>query len=93
MYWKVLQNGCAVDALTDLVYVRYLKKHNIVIACDRSAAQAILASDGRSVWHVYGLYRLPLEGFSPVEVIPIDEEAYQALAAELFSANPIGSVV
>lgn len=81
MYYKVLKNNKVIDVLNHLVYVKYQNKHEIMIACPRNEAQAIVSSDGNYIWHVKGLYALPVEGYDTVELIPIDEYEYRQLEA------------
>lgn len=81
MYYKVLKNNKVIDVLDHLTFVKYQKKHNIMIACDRSQAQAIVSSSGEYVWHVKGLYGLPVDGYDTVELMKIDEYEYKQLKA------------
>ena len=79
MYYKVLKNGKVIDVLDRLTFVKYQKKHNIMIVCDKSQAQAIMSSDGEYIWHVAGLYRLPVDGYDTVELVEIDQYEYKQL--------------
>ena len=79
MYYKVLKNNKVIDVLDRLVYVKYQKKHNIMVLCNKSEAQAIVSSDEKSVWHVNGLYKIPVEGYDTVELVPIDVYEYEQL--------------
>lgn len=79
MYYKVLKNNRVIDVLDCLVFVKYQKKHGIMIACDQSQAQAIVSSDGKYIWHVYGLYGIPVDGYDTVELVEIDEYEYKQL--------------
>lgn len=79
MYYKVLKNDKVIDILDRLVFVKYQKKHNIMIACDKSEAQAIISSDGQYTWHIPGLYNIPIDGYDTVELIEIDEYEYNQL--------------
>jgi hypothetical protein len=79
MYYKVLKNDKVIDVLDHLVFVKYQEKHNIMIACDKSEAQAIISSDGEYIWHVVGLYRIPKDGYDIVELVEIDEYEYRKL--------------
>ena len=79
MYYKVLNNNRVIDVLDRLLFVKYQKKHNIMIACEESEAQAIMSSDGKHVWHVPGLYRIPVAGYDTVELVEVDEYEYKQL--------------
>lgn len=79
MYYKVLKDDKVIDVLDHLTFVKYQKKHNIMIACVKSEAQAIISSDGEYTWHVSGLYALPVDGYDTVELIEIDEYEYKKL--------------
>ena len=81
MYYKVIKNDKVIDVLNHLSFVKYHKKHNIMIACDKSEAQAIVSSDGTYFWHVKGLYRIPVEGYDTVTIENIDEYEYRQLKA------------
>lgn len=79
MYFKVIKNKQVIDVLDHLTFVKYHKKHNIMIACDKSEAQAIVSSDGAYVWHVAGLYGIPASGYDTVELVKITEYEYKQL--------------
>lgn len=79
MYYKVLKNGKVIDALDHLSFVKYQPKHKIMVACDKSEAQAIISSDGEYIWHVHGLYAIPVDGYDTVQLKRIDEYEYNQL--------------
>lgn len=79
MYYKVLKDNKVIDVLDHLTFVKYQKKHDIMVVCPRSEAQAIISSDEKYFWHVKGLYAIPVEGFETVDVIPIDQFEYEQL--------------
>lgn len=79
MYYKVLKNGKVIDVLDHLSFVKYQKKHGIMVACAESEAQAIISSDGEYIWHVAGLYNIPTDGYDTVELVEIDEYEYKQL--------------
>ena len=81
MYYKVLKNNRVIDVLDHLTFVKYQEKHNIMIACDKSQAQAIVSSDGEYIWHVKGLYRIPVDGYDTVELQEVDVYEYNQLKA------------
>lgn len=79
MYYKVLKDSKVIDVLDHLVYVKYQKKNDIMIACVEQEAQAIISSDGEYIWHVVGLYSIPKDGYDTVALIEIDEYEYKQL--------------
>ena len=81
MYYKVLKDNKVIDVLDRLLFVKYQSKHNIMVACGKSEAQAIMSSDGEYVWHVVGLYRIPVSGYDTVDLVEIDEYEYRQLKA------------
>lgn len=79
MYYKVLKDGKVIDVLDHLVFVKYQKKHNIMLVCDESEAQAIVSSDGTYIWHIEHLYKIPVSGYDTVELAEIDKYEYEQL--------------
>ena len=79
MYYKVLKDGKVIDILDNLVFVKYQKKHGIMLLCDKSEAQAIVSSDGSYFWHLKGLYKIPVDGYDTVNIEKIDEYEYRTL--------------
>lgn len=79
MYYKVLKDNKVIDVLDRLIFVKYQKKHNIMLLCDQSEAQAIVSSDGSHVWHVNWLYKIPIDGYDTIELIEIDKYEYDQL--------------
>lgn len=79
MYYKVLKDGKVIDALDHLSFVKYQEKHRIMVACAKEEAQAIISSDGEYIWHVNGLYSIPVDGYDIVELIEINEYEYRQL--------------
>lgn len=79
MYYKVLKDNKVIDVLDRLSFVKYQPKHEIMVACAKNEAQAIVSSDGEYIWHVEGLYRLPVDGYDTVELISIDEYEFNKL--------------
>ena len=83
MFYKVIKNDRVIDVLPNLLYVKYQKKHNMMVSCNQSDAQGIVSSDGRHIWHVEWLYRFPEEvkGYDTVILEPIEEYEYKQLKA------------
>ena len=79
MYYKVMKDGKVIDVLDHLVFVKYQKKHNIMLLCEESEAQAIVSSDGSYVWHLDWLLNIPVDGYDTVQIEEIDEYEYNQL--------------
>ena len=79
MYYKVIKDNKVIDVLDRLTFVKYQKKHNIMIACEKSQAQAIISSNGDYIWHVDGLYKIPVDGYDTVDLVEIDKYEYNQL--------------
>ena len=62
-----------------------------MVACDKSQAQAIISSSGEYIWHVKGLYNLPVDGYDTVELIEIDEYEYNQL--KMFNLKTLEEVI
>ena len=79
MYYKVLKDNKVIDVLDHLSFVKYQEKHNIMVSCTKEEAQAILYSDGEYIWHIYGLYNIPVDGYDTVTLEEIDVYEYNQL--------------
>lgn len=79
MYYKILKDSKVIDVLDHLSFVKYQEKHRIMVACAKEEAQAIISSDGDYIWHVNGLYNIPVDGYDTVELVEIDEYEYRQL--------------
>ena len=79
MYYKVLKDNKVIDVLDHLTFVKYQKKHDIMIVCPRTEAQAIISSDEKYFWHVNGLYAIPVDGYDTVNLVEIDQYEYDSL--------------
>ena len=79
MYYKVMKDGKVIDVLDHLVFVKYQKKHEIMVLCYESEAQGIVSSDSSHVQHVNYLYKIPVDGYDTVELEEIDEYEYTQL--------------
>lgn len=81
MFYKVIKNGRVIDVLDKLIYLKWQEKHRIMVLCDENEAQAILSSDGDTIWHEKALYKIPVDGFDTVEIFEIDQFEYKQLKA------------
>lgn len=79
MYYKVIKNSRVIDVLSQLIYLKYQPRHNVMVTCSEDEAQAILSSDRIYVWHIPGLYEIPVEGYDTVELSEIDQYEYDEL--------------
>lgn len=79
MYYKVIKNNRTIDILSHLTYLKYQPKHNIMVTCTEDDAQAILSSDGKYIWHIPELYKIPVDGYDTVELVEIDLYEYEEL--------------
>ena len=62
-------------------YVKYQPKHKVMVLCTVDDAQGFISSDGNTIWHTEDLYKIPVDGFDTVKLIPIDTYEYQQLKA------------
>lgn len=79
MYYKVIKDGKVIDVLDHLSFVKYQEKHEIMVSCEEKEAQGIISSDGEYIWHVKGLYNIPINKYDTVEIEEIDEYEYNQL--------------
>ena len=79
MFYKVVKNNRVIDVLDKLVYLRYQEKHNRMVLCDKSKAQAFFSSDRKNIWHTETLYELPIDKYDEVELVEISEFEYKQL--------------
>jgi len=79
MFYKVVFNGKVIDVLDQLIYLKYQAKHDLMVLCDESEAQAIMSSGKDMIWHVEGLYDIPVDGYDSVELVEIDAYEYKEL--------------
>lgn len=79
MYYKVLKDNKVIDVLDKLIYLKWLKNRKRMVLCNIEEAQAILSSDGNTIWHVKGLYEIPVGGYETVSLEPINEFEYKQL--------------
>ena len=79
MFYKVIKDNKVIDVLDHLTYLKWQPKHKIWILSDINEAQAILGSDGNTIWHEATLYNIPVEGYDTVSLVPIDEHEFKQL--------------
>lgn len=81
MFYKVIKNNKVIDVLDHLIYLKYQPKHKIMVLSDIDEAQAILSSDDETIWHEKTLYKIPVDGYDTVSLVPIDIYEYKTLKA------------
>jgi hypothetical protein len=79
MFYKVIKNNKVIDVLDHLTYLKWQSKNKIMLLSDEGEAQAILGSDGNTIWHVEGFYDLPIEGYETVSIQEINQFEYKQL--------------
>lgn len=79
MYYKVIKDNRVIDVLDHLTYLKWQPKNKIMLLSDLNEAQAILASDGNTIWHVDGFYDLPVDGYDTVRLVEIDKYEHKQL--------------
>lgn len=79
MFYKVIKDNKVIDVLDRLIFLKYQPKHEIMILCDENDAQAILSSDGNTIWHEATYYKIPVDGYDTVNLVEIDKYEYEQL--------------
>ena len=81
MFYKLVKNNKVVDVLDHLTYLKWQPKNGIMLLSSEGEAQAILASDNNTIWHVEGFYDLPVEAgkYETVKILPIEKFEYDQL--------------
>jgi len=79
MYYKVIKDNRVIDVLDCLIYVKWQKENEIMVFSEENEAQAIVSSDGKTIWHVKGFYEVPVDGYDTVRIEEIDEYEYKQL--------------
>ena len=91
MYYKVIKNNKVIDVLDRLIYLKWQPKNKIMVLSEKDKAQAILSSDGNTIWHERTLYKIPVEGYDTVSIMPIDKYEYDQL--KIFNGHSIQEVL
>ena len=79
MYYKVIKDNKVIDVLDHLVYLKWQDKHKIMVLASEIDAQAILSSDNQYIWHVEGMYDVPVDKYETVKLEEIDVYEYERL--------------
>lgn len=88
MFYKVVYKDRIIDVLDRLVFLKYQEKHDRMIICNESEAQAILSSNGEYMWHEESLLKIPVPGYDTVQIEEIDIYEYKQLKASLSANSP-----
>lgn len=91
MFYKVIYNDKIIDALDGLAYLKYQEEYDRMIFCEESEAQAILSSDCKKIWHVDGLYDIPVSRYETVRLEEIDEYDYKCF--KVFGLDSMEDVI
>ena len=79
-YYKFIKDEKVIDVLKELRYLKYHPKFKRMFNANGiEDAQAILSSDGKYIWHVNTLRRIPVNGYDTVKLVPIDVYEYNNL--------------
>ena len=62
-----------------------------MISCKQNEAQGIISSDGEYIWHVKGLYNIPINKYDTVEIKEIDV-SFNAFVVDGSLANKLAHV-
>ena len=83
MYYKVIKDNKVIDVLDNIIYLKWQQRNKIMLLSDLKEAQAILSSDGNTIWHEETLYDLPIEAgeYDTVSIQEIDKYEYKKLKA------------
>ena len=79
MYYKVIKDNKIIDVLDNLVYLKWQEKHGIMVVTEEKYAQAILSSDQKDIWHVDGMYDIPVDKYDTVILEEINKYEYKQL--------------
>lgn len=83
-YYKVIKDGEVIDV--NHVFLKWQRKHNIMLACEAVEGQFIQSSDGTNIWRVDWLNRLPEDfpgSYESIEAVEITAEEYEELREKL----------
>lgn len=81
MFYKVMKNDKVLDVLDEVIYLKYQKKYDRMLFCQKEEAQGIFSSDKTQVWHVEGYYGIPAPGYETVQLVEIEKSEYEQLKA------------
>lgn len=81
MFYKLINGGMVVDLLREVHYVRYLPQAKRWINTDGLSANGIIGSSGNVIYHLEGRAISFPEDILTVELVQINEQEFNNLAA------------
>ncbi len=81
--YKVLANDTIIGVIDVPSYIRYQNRNGMFVACDELYAQGVVSQNGKDIWQLKDAPVIPVEGYTTVELIAIEEDEYNTLK-ELF---------
>lgn len=88
-YYKIISNNTVIDANDR--YLRWQKRHGILIICEPHEAEFISPRDESAVWHPDWLNTPPEEAVydGDIEAVEISKDEYAALIEQLDAGKTI----
>lgn len=85
MFYKIVFNDMIIDAVSDPVWVIWLKRAGRFQQTDRSTANGVVMRDGSGVYNIAGkgTFTGYDEPFKTVSVVEITEPEYESLMAQI----------
>ena len=77
--YKVLANDTIIGVIDVPSYIRYQNRSGMFVACEKLYAQGIVSQNGKDIWQLKDAPVIPIEGYTTVELIAIEEEEYNTL--------------
>ena len=81
--YKILHNNQIIDVMEDVRYVKCLPKSQKLIAVDKAQANAVVSSDGDTIYHILGTKNTFNTEKLSVQIIEITEEEYKELTTQI----------
>lgn len=81
MCFKVIKDEKVIDLLENPTYIKYQKKHDLMLLCPESEAEGIVSSDQKYFWHVNVFPAMEKQNIDTVELVEIDQYEYNQLKA------------
>ena len=84
---KIIHNNLVIDLCKEERYLKYLPQQNHYIEVKKYMANAILGSDGNTVYHLAGTSYNFNEELKSVIIISIGEKEYERLSQNLVAST------
>ena len=81
MFYKVVNGNMVVDLLREVHYVRYLPRSKRWVNTDGLSANGVIGGSGDVIYHLNGRAIAYPENILSIDLINIDENEYNYLAA------------